>query len=144
MVMQEGGGYTEYWFPKEGKTEASPKRAYSKYYEPFGWVVGTGNYTDNIDEIIATQSDITTKNFNKNKILMFIILAIDLILAIAATFVVAQEIMKGLNTAIEHMKVIATGDFSVKLPEKYLKRKDDFGELAKSMETMKSSIKDFN
>ena len=139
--MQEGGGYTEYWFPKEGATEASPKRAYSKYYEPFGWVVGTGNYTDNIDEIIATQSDITTKNFNKTKILMFIILAIDLILAIAATFVVAQEIMKGLNTAIDHMKIIATGDFSVKLPEKYIKRKDDFGELAQSMETMKSSIK---
>ena len=123
MVMQEGGGYTEYWFPKEGQTEASPKRAYSKYYEPFGWVVGTGNYTDNIDQIIATQSDITTKNFNNNKILMFIILAIDLILAIAATFVVAQEIMKGLNIAIEHMKVIATGDFSVRLPEKYIEEK---------------------
>jgi methyl-accepting chemotaxis protein len=139
--MQEGGGYTEYWFPKEGATEASPKRAYSKYYEPFGWVVGTGNYTDNIDEIIATQSDITTKNFNKAKMLMFIILAIDLILAITATFVVTQEIMKGLNTAIDHMKIIATGDFSVKLPEKYIKRKDDFGELAQSMETMKASIK---
>jgi len=139
--MKDDGGYTEYWFPKEGQTEASPKRAYSKYYEPFGWVVGTGNYTDNIDKIIATQAEITTKNFNNSKILMFIILAIDLILAIAATFVVAQEIMKGLNTAIDHMKIIATGDFSVKLPEKYIKRKDDFGELAQSMETMKSSIK---
>ena len=139
--MKEGGGYTEYWFPKEGATEASPKRAYSKYYEPFGWVVGTGNYTDNIDNIIATQSDITNKNFNKNKILMLIILAIDLLLAVAVTFVIAKEIMKGLNTAIEHMKVIATGDFSVNLPEKYITRKDDFGELAISMQTMKSSIK---
>jgi len=139
--MKDDGGYTEYWFPKEGQTEASPKRAYSKYYEPFGWVVGTGNYTDNIDKIIATQAEITTKNFNNSKILMFIILAIDLILAIAATFIVAQEIMKGLNTAIDHMKVIATGDFSVKLPKKYINRKDDFGELAQSMETMKSSIK---
>ena len=139
--MQEGGGYTEYWFPKEGATEASPKRAYSKYYEPFGFVVGTGNYTDNIDEIIATQSEITTENFNRSKILMLIILAIDLILSIVATFAISQGIVKGLNTAIDHMKVIATGDFSVRLPEKYIKRKDDFGELATSMETMKSSIK---
>ena len=139
--MKEGGGYTEYWFPKEGATEASPKRAYSKAYEPFGWVIGTGNYTDNIDKIIAEQSAITTQNFNKSKTIMFIILAIDLMLAIAATFVVAKEIMKGLNTAIDHMKVIATGDFSVTLPEKYINRKDDFGDLAKSMETMKSSIK---
>lgn len=139
--MKEDGGYTEYWFPKEGATEASPKRAYSKYYAPFGWVIGTGNYTDNIDKIIAEQSAITNDNFNKNKILMFGILAIDLILAIAVTFVIAQEIIKGLNTAIDHMKVIATGDFSKKLPEKYVNRKDDFGDLAKSMETMKSSIK---
>ena len=139
--MQEGGGYTEYWFPKEGATEASPKRAYSKYYEPFDFVVGTGNYTDNIDQIIATQNEITTENFNKTKILMLIILAIDLILSIVATFVISKGIVEGLNTAIDHMKVIATGDFSVKLPEKYIKRKDDFGELATSMEIMKSSIK---
>lgn len=139
--MKEDGGYTEYWFPKEGATEASPKRAYTKYYEPFGFVVGTGNYTDYIDDIIANQTDITTANFNKNKIFMVIMLVIDLILAIAVTFAVAKEIIKGLDTAIEHMKVIATGDFSVKLPENYIKRKDDFGELAVSMETMKSSIK---
>lgn len=139
--MQEGGGYTEYWFPKEGETEASPKRSYSKYYEPFGWVIGTGNYIDNIDDIITVQSEITTKNFNRNKTIMFIILAVDLIFAIIATFVVAQEIMKGLNTAIDHMKVMATGNLSIKLSEKYLKRKDDFGELAISMEIMKSSIK---
>lgn len=139
--MEKDGGYTEYWFPKEGETEASPKRAYSKYYEPFGWVIGTGNYTDNIDKIIAEQSAITNENFNKNKMLMFGILAIDLILAIAVTFVVAQEIIKGLNIAIDHMKVIATGDFSKKLPEQYINRKDDFGDLAKSMEIMKTSIR---
>ncbi|WP_160689775.1 methyl-accepting chemotaxis protein [Clostridium sp. C2-6-12] len=139
--MKEDGGYTEYWFPKEGATEASPKRAYSKYYAPFGWVIGTGNYTDNIDKIIAEQSAITNENFNKSKMLMFGILALDLILAIAVTFVISQEIVKGLNTAIDHMKIIETGDFSKKLPDKYINRKDDFGDLAKSMETMKSSIK---
>lgn len=139
--MKEGGGYTEYYFPKEGKTEPSPKRSYSKYYEPFGWVIGTGNYIDNIDDIIDKQSEITMNNYKNTKMLIFLILGIDLILAIVAAFIVAQEIMKGLNVAIQHMKVIATGDFSVNLPEKYLKRKDDFGEFAISMETMKTSTK---
>lgn len=137
--MKEGGGYTEYYFPKEGKTEPLPKRSYSKYYEPFGWVIGTGNYIDNIDDIIAKQSEITMNNYKNTKILIFFILGIDLILAIVAAFIVAQEIMKGLNIAIEHMKILAIGDFSVNLPEKYLKRRDDFGELAECMETMKIS-----
>lgn len=139
--MQKDGGYTEYWFPKEGETEASQKRSYSKYYEPFDWVIGTGNYIDNIDNILAQQKEITTKDFNANRRLIFIMLLIDIILAIAATSLVSQEIMKGLNIAIEHMKLIATGDLSVELPEKYLKRKDDFGELAISISTMKTYIK---
>lgn len=47
---QEDGGFTDYVFPREGETESSPKRAYSKAFEPFGWVLGTGNYTDDIDD----------------------------------------------------------------------------------------------
>jgi len=38
---KEGGGYTDYWFPKPNETQASPKRSYSLAFEPFEWVVGT-------------------------------------------------------------------------------------------------------
>ena len=30
--------------PEKGQTEALPKRGYSMYFEPFDWVLGTGNY----------------------------------------------------------------------------------------------------
>jgi methyl-accepting chemotaxis protein len=40
----DGGGYSEYWFPKLGEEEAVPKRSYSLLFEPFGWVIGTGYY----------------------------------------------------------------------------------------------------
>ena len=39
-----GGGYAEYWFPKEGQTNIQPKRSYVLLFEPFGWVVGSGYY----------------------------------------------------------------------------------------------------
>jgi len=39
-----GGGYVEYWFPKEGQTAAQPKRSYVLLFKPFGWVVGSGYY----------------------------------------------------------------------------------------------------
>ncbi|HNX90847.1 MAG TPA: cache domain-containing protein [Candidatus Omnitrophota bacterium] len=41
-----GGGYTDYWFPKKGAEEPLRKRAYSLLFEPFGWVVGTGYYLE--------------------------------------------------------------------------------------------------
>ncbi len=39
-----GGGYVDYWFPKESQTTPLPKRGYVQLFEPFGWVVGTGYY----------------------------------------------------------------------------------------------------
>ena len=48
-----GGGYTDYWFPKAGSSEPLPKRGYSLEFIPWGWVVGTGNYIDDINAIMA-------------------------------------------------------------------------------------------
>ena len=66
-VGQEAdGGYTDYVFPKEGETEPSPKRSYSKAFEPFEWVIGTGNYTDYIDDKVASiEKDFTSYVTNK-------------------------------------------------------------------------------
>ncbi len=52
-----GGGYTDYFFPRGDGTEALPKRAYTAAFEPFGWVVGTGNYVDDIDRMVAKERE---------------------------------------------------------------------------------------
>ena len=43
-----GGGYAEYWFPKKGQTTAQPKRSYVLLFKPFGWVIGSGYYIEEI------------------------------------------------------------------------------------------------
>ncbi|MCL2010750.1 MAG: cache domain-containing protein [Synergistaceae bacterium] len=49
-AMKPEGGYTDYYFPKpDDPALPLPKRGYSRYFEPFDWVVGTGNYVDDID-----------------------------------------------------------------------------------------------
>jgi len=48
----EEGGYTDYWFPKPGSEAPQPKRGYVKQFKPWGWVVGTGNYVDDIGKIM--------------------------------------------------------------------------------------------
>lgn len=52
--LGEYGGYVNYHFPREGETEPSPKRSYSILFEPFNWVVGTGDYTDDIDQLVQS------------------------------------------------------------------------------------------
>ena len=44
-----GGGYIDYWFPKAGATEALPKVSYAMGFAPWGWIIGTGIYVDDVD-----------------------------------------------------------------------------------------------
>ena len=66
-AVANGSYYSDYQYPKEGETEPMPKRAYTQYYEPFDWVVGTGNYIDNIDDQIAASTE-TANRFTKEKL----------------------------------------------------------------------------
>ncbi|MCL1805599.1 MAG: cache domain-containing protein [Clostridiales bacterium] len=52
--LQHGGGFTDYHFPLPDDPGSSyPKRGYTKYFAPFDWVVGTGNYVDSIEHKLA-------------------------------------------------------------------------------------------
>ncbi len=53
LVKREGQGFVAYHWPKAGTTEAIPKLSFVKLYEPWGWVVGSGIYIDDIDAIFA-------------------------------------------------------------------------------------------
>jgi methyl-accepting chemotaxis protein len=44
-----GGGFIDYWFPKAGATEALPKVSYAMGFAPWGWIIGTGIYVDDVD-----------------------------------------------------------------------------------------------
>jgi methyl-accepting chemotaxis protein len=50
-----GGGYTDYYFVRKEGGEPLPKRAYTLEFAPFGWVIGTGNYVDDIDALVASE-----------------------------------------------------------------------------------------
>lgn len=52
-AVTDGSTFVEYWFPKLSNGEPFPKLGNARYFEPWGWVPGTGEYIDVIDEDIA-------------------------------------------------------------------------------------------
>jgi methyl-accepting chemotaxis protein len=44
-----GGGFVEYWFPKGGQQKSEPKLSYAALFAPWGWVLGTGIYIDDVE-----------------------------------------------------------------------------------------------
>ena len=141
VAVEDGGGYTDYVFPKEGETQPSPKRSYSEYFEPFDWVVGTGNYTDYIDTAIAAQDEEFSGYAVKKAATMIVACVVMLIIVAILIAMISRDITKSLKKIKEQFDIIAGGNFARKMQKPMLKRKDDFGQLANELEKMRESVR---
>lgn len=98
--------YTTYYFPKENETKASPKRSYTYYYKEFDWVIGTGNYTDDIDKTVASKQSQLTKYSNK---MTSIFAAVNITIGaflIAVIILIITNIVKPLEAVGAEMRIL--------------------------------------
>ncbi|MBS1189061.1 MAG: methyl-accepting chemotaxis protein [Rhodocyclaceae bacterium] len=51
-VKNQGSGFVEYTWPKPGKDQPVPKLSYVKGFQPWGWVIGSGVYVDDVEAIL--------------------------------------------------------------------------------------------
>ena len=129
-----GGDYLDYWFPKPGEEEPSLKRGYSMLFEPYGWVIGTGNYLTDIEGILAEKEVMSANAATRNRIAMMvvgiIVLLIGLGIATIFSFTITSPIKKITKELqrISQLKLQETQDLAV-----LGKRKDEIGIMAKSL-----------
>lgn len=139
-AVANGSYFSDYYFPKEGGTEPMPKRAYMEYYKPFDWIVGTGNYTDNIDRQIAASTK-AANQFTQQKIRVFLTVSILFgSFIILCLIVIVFNIVRPLKQVGAVLQSMSEGDFTVKINDAALKRRDDFGNLSRVLEKMRTSI----
>ncbi len=62
LAREKGEGYSRYyWQWKDNKERVEEKMSYVKYFEPWGWVLGTGFYITEINEHIRQITDFIIK-----------------------------------------------------------------------------------
>lgn len=137
---QEGGGFTEYYYPKEGSTEVYPKRAYSKAFEPWEWVIGTGNYVDELENLAVENNAPVKRIFRSTMAFSVCSITVAMLLLILIAVLIVTDIAKSLQAAAKQMNCMAQGDYASDYMKKFLGRKDDFGHLARCIEEMKSAM----
>ncbi|MCW3805963.1 methyl-accepting chemotaxis protein [Marinilabiliaceae bacterium D04] len=131
-VAVAGGGYTEYWFPKKGETEALPKRSYSKYFEPFDWVLGTGNYIDDIATRINAEREIEMAELKRVMWMIILISLAVLVLAALATIWFGRSFSRPIISLSEKTQQLAAGNLGVGFDKS---RDDEIGVLQASLKT---------
>ncbi len=137
---KENGGFTEYYYTKENSTETYPKRAYSKAFEPWQWVIGTGNYVDELEDLAVENNGPIKRIFQDTRSFSIASIVVAILLLIIIALLIVTDITKSLNAAAQQMNCMAEGDYAKDFMQKFLGRRDDFGHLARCIEDMKSAM----
>lgn len=141
--LKEKGGYTDYWFPKKGEQTALPKRGYSRAFKDFNWVIGTGNYVDDMDKLILNEKAILHNSFFES-VVYFAVLAI---LVIGLSVIIAFYFSKKISNPI--LLISKLIDKTAKLDliydksyEKVLDYKDETGIIGKAVVDLRSALRE--
>lgn len=134
----KGNGFSEYWWPKANTTEPLPKRSYSAYYKPFDWVIGTGNYFDDIDLILKTQEAESRKAFQKAIGIVVIILGIFAVLIIAVSIIIGRRISQPIISLVSKTEAIGQGNINVTFDTG---SKDEVGQLSQALNNMLDKLR---
>ena len=76
VSRQKDGGFVEYQWLKPTSGSLSPKISYAKSFEPWGWMVGTGVYLDEVEKHLQIQRDILENRLDQYFLKMVLLLGI--------------------------------------------------------------------
>jgi methyl-accepting chemotaxis protein len=134
VCREDGEGLVSYFWSKPGSDEPVAKISYVKLFRPWGWIVGTGIYIDDVNQLVAKEAakveDAVASQ--RNTIILVCLLVLGLTTAVITW--VAKRVTANIRTASEMLKDVAEGegDLTGRLE---VKSKDEIGELAERFNT---------
>tara|TARA_R110002110_G_scaffold392064_1_gene605488 strand:- start:5549 stop:7324 length:1776 start_codon:yes stop_codon:yes gene_type:complete len=123
-VKAGGAGFVDYMWPKPGSDAPVHKQSYVAGFAPWGWVIGTGVYTDELDALIYERA-----------MMQIVIQLVLQVLLFLISMTVTRSIRKPVNSLVDVMSKLAEGDTSIDIPA--ASRKDEVGEMARAVEVFK-------
>ncbi len=118
---QPGGGFTDYWFPKGGSEAPLPKRSYSLEFKPFQWVVGTGNYVDDLEALVKKAEEENWRHIEQGMYLTGGAVVVLAVIISVVSLVVTRRLLRHVGTEPEHLAEIAAqvagGDLTIRFEQ---------------------------
>jgi methyl-accepting chemotaxis protein len=124
VAKNQGAGFVHYQWPKPGRDGPQPKLSFVTGFAPWGWVIGTGIYIDDLDAQVWAST-------GRAVIVAIVIISV---LGFGTIFGV-RRLSAALKTMTTDMRELAAGHFDVVLPG--LEREDEIGDIARAVEAFK-------
>lgn len=135
-----GGGYNEFYFTKSDGVTVAPKIAYAEMFKPWGWAVATGNYVDDMNQKIDDRKVYIEEDFSQMFKVYVISAVVILIVALIISALGGLRITRGIKLVEGNLRQAAMGDLSFTVNPKLLKRADEIGTMARSLENVRQSL----
>ena len=126
VVKKQGAGFYGYLWPKPGFDQPVGKISYVKGFAPWGWIIGTGIYLDDVDAV-----------FRQNAMTFAYICLAVLIVVLGASFLIGRSVTAPLARITALTERLAAGDSAFEVP--YTDRRDEVGGLAKALAVFKDN-----
>ncbi|SIT13225.1 methyl-accepting chemotaxis protein [Insolitispirillum peregrinum] len=123
---KQGGGFVRYQWAKTQGAKPSDKIAYGAPFAPWGWVVATGVYMDDMNAGFAE----AVSMFGGISVVLMLV-------AGSIAFVIGGSITKPLGALTRAMRRVADGDLHTTING--LDRHDEVGEMARALEVFQAN-----
>ena len=125
-VRKQNAGFVHYLWPKPGVAKPVRKVSYVKGFSPWGWVIGSGIYLDDVDAAFRAE-------VKKSVVLLASIIVLFAVLV----WQISNAITRPLDTAVAVTNKMAEGDLTATIDAG---GKDEIGMLLTAMKNMIESL----
>ena len=139
----EGEGFVDYLWPKptpSGLTAKKPKESYVRLHRPSGWIIGSGVYINSIDEAVIVKKKEMERQISELIVKNISSAAVFIAVAIMGSFLFANTLASPIKRLTEATRDISLGNNLLE-PIHDTQRKDEIGELARSVDRLKISVR---
>ncbi len=127
-VKTKKAGFVNYLWPKPGMKEPVPKISYVQGFEPWGWVIGSGIYIDDVNEAF----------WGRAKIIAILVVCLIAVIG-GVTWVVTRTITGHLTRVITVAERAGGGDLTARVQ---VDAKDELGQMAGALNRMLDGFHD--
>ncbi|MEP1327285.1 methyl-accepting chemotaxis protein [Pseudophaeobacter sp.] len=127
VVQANGGGAVVYHFNKPDSDVQQAKMGYVKLFEPWGWIIGTGAYVEDINAELSIMRWTAIGS-----------LTISLIILVIGAAVITRSVTNPVNALKHRMHTMADGDTDSAIPA--TTNKSEIGDMARTLDIFRESL----
>lgn len=122
----ERSGFVDYYWPRAGSEDPIHKLSYVVQFEPWGWAIGTGLYTDDLTAALMA------------KVAKFALIGgIIILLGAVAGFVISRSISRPIRAITDTMKKLADGQTDITILAR--EERHEIGAMAAAVEVFRDN-----